>query len=159
MPILIKIRIMSRLNSFYNLSKKNVLQILAMSRQGGQVIILATLAIGGAILGATTIAGLLMVYQVRQTVDVQDSARAIFASDAGIEWGQFQFYKDPAIVAATTPPVLSNGTSFALECFDINVASTSCDGTGLQPISYIRSLGRAGVSRTVVRALEISFAP
>ena len=47
--------------------------------------ILTVLALGGAVLGATTVAGLLMLYQLRQTSDMANSARAIFAADAGTE--------------------------------------------------------------------------
>ena len=51
--------------------------------------ILTVLTLGGALLGATTIAGLLMLYQVRQGAYVSNSARALFAADSGIEWGLY----------------------------------------------------------------------
>jgi len=52
--------------------------------------LLTVLALGGTILGATTIAGVLMIYQIRQATDLQQSNKAIFAADAAIEWGNYQ---------------------------------------------------------------------
>jgi hypothetical protein len=56
-------------------------------KRSGQVMILTVLALGGTILGAATVASLLVVYQIRQSTDLANSARAIFAADTGIEWG------------------------------------------------------------------------
>ena len=64
--------------------------------------ILSVFAIGGAILGATTVAGLLMLYQVRATTDSQNSAKAVFAADSGAEWALFDFYCD---ATSTSDPV------------------------------------------------------
>jgi hypothetical protein len=47
--------------------------------------LLIMIALGGTLLGATTIAGLLMMYQIRQSADLRDSNMAIFAADAGLE--------------------------------------------------------------------------
>ena len=52
----------------------------------GKVMLLTVLVIGGLLLGASAIAGLLMVYQIRQSGDVANSTKAIFAADSGIEW-------------------------------------------------------------------------
>ena len=49
--------------------------------------LLAVLTLGATMLGATTIAGLLMVYQIRQTTDFENSAKAVFAADAGTRMG------------------------------------------------------------------------
>lgn len=56
--------------------------------------LLTILALGGAILGATTIAGILMLYQIRATTDAENSAKAIFAADAGTQWTLFDYYCD-----------------------------------------------------------------
>ncbi len=53
--------------------------------RSGQAMLLTVIALGGTLLGATTIAGLLMLYQIRQATDLKDSNKAIFAADAGIE--------------------------------------------------------------------------
>lgn len=75
----------------------------------GQVMILAVLALGGVILGATTIAGMLMAYQIRRATDLENSARAIFAADAGVECALYNNFK-----GGSCPPsfTLSNGTSY-----------------------------------------------
>ena len=62
------------------------------NNRSGQAMLIAVLSLGGAILGATTVAGLLTLYQIRATTDSQNSAKAIFAADAGIEWAQFDHY-------------------------------------------------------------------
>ena len=48
--------------------------------------ILTVLIVSGTILGATTIAGILMLNQIRQATNVEHSLQAIFAADAGLEW-------------------------------------------------------------------------
>ncbi len=113
----------------------------------GQAMILTVLALGGAILGATTIAGLLMVYQIRQASDLNDSTKAIFAADSGIEWGIYQ-YLYPGKGSA---PQFSNGASSTVACFDANMASVACSDAGTK---LIRSTGE---SNRISRAFELSF--
>jgi hypothetical protein len=59
------------------------------SSRSGQAMLIAVLSLGGAILGATTVAGLLTLYQIRATTDSANSAKAIFAADSGVEWALF----------------------------------------------------------------------
>lgn len=83
----------------------------------GQVMILATLAIGGAILSATAVAGFLTVSQIRQAGDFANSAKAIFAADAGLEFGMYRFFQDPTYsngVSGDLSMQLSNGARFAV---------------------------------------------
>lgn len=93
------------------------------------------LILSGTILGATAIAGLLMLYQIRQSTNIGDSAKAIYAADAGLEYEFYKKYKDELYVA----PVLTNGASFITSTPD---ASTT------------RSVGSAG---EVIRAFEATF--
>ncbi len=51
----------------------------------GQVMILSVVILGGVLLSAASVAGLLMVYQIRASNDAVNSAKAVFAADAGIE--------------------------------------------------------------------------
>lgn len=107
--------------------------------------ILSILVLGGAILGATTIAGLLMVFQIRQTTDVRNSAQAIFAADAGIETGMYNYFKvssstylcshdaDPASDTCSFSFGLSNGAI-------VNAMDTTSDNSLL-------SKGMAGTAR------------
>lgn len=105
-----------------------------MSRRG-QVMLSTVLILSGTILGATAIAGLLMLYQVRQSTNIGDSAKAIFAADAGLEYEFYRKYKDAGYIA----PTLTNGASFA----------TTLIGT-----TTVQSVGSAG---EVVRAFEATF--
>lgn len=64
-------------------------------REKGQVMLLSVLLISSAVLGAATIAGLLVLFQLRQTADAEASARAVFAADAGIERSLYEKYRNP----------------------------------------------------------------
>ena len=59
----------------------------------GQVMLLTTLILSGTILAAATLAGLLMVYQIRQSGDATQSTKAIYAADAGIEYELYKIYR------------------------------------------------------------------
>ena len=110
----------------------------------GQVLLLTTLTLGGILLGATTIGGLLMVYQIRQATDLANSGKAIFAADAGIEWGLYQFFNPNTSRPA---PVLSNGASFATSCSPV----ADCTDIGTRVINSV------GKSANAVRALELDL--
>lgn len=129
-------------------------QILNSARKG-QVMVLTVLALGGTILGATTIAGLLMLYQIRQTTDLSNSARAIFAADAGLEHAFYDLFcagdpnKSPCPL--TDGVVFTNGAAVDILCLDADNAEVQCND---ENIRRIRGVGRAG---SATRALEASF--
>src|SRR5437870_1421192 len=108
-------------------------------KRRGQVLILTVLSIGGILLGATTIAGLLVAYQIRQATDLANSAKAIFAEDTGIEWGLYQFFNPGEGRAA---PVFSNGAVFTTTCGP----STDCKDIGTRTVKGV------GQSANAVRA-------
>lgn len=108
--------------------------------------LMTVLIISGTILGATTIAGLLTLYQLRQSANVSDSAKAIYAADTGIEYELFRIFKTDkygTCVLRTCLPdytvnnSLSNGTSF--------IATVPADA------SYIESAGSAGKTTRAFR--------
>jgi len=107
------------------------------SERSGQAMLLAILALGGAILGATTIAGFLMLYQIRATTDSENSAKAVFAADSGVEWALFSFYCGPTARCAAPPPLpgnppgtLGDGAVVDVTCYDSSgVATTTCYAT------------------------------
>ena len=103
--------------------------------------VLSVMMLGGILLGVSTFAGLLMVYQVRQANDALNSVKAIFAADAGIEWRIYTIYK--ATSTLIEPPVFSNGASVTSS---VDYVRTD---TGIDVV--IRSKGFSG---KVVRALE-----
>lgn len=108
--------------------------------QKGQIMIVSVLMISGTVLSATVLAGYLTLYHLRQAVDIENSAKSIFAADAGVEW---QLYKD--LKDNTYPqPTFTNGVTVSV--------------TQLEPNVY-RSVGQSGRS---ARAFEVdisSFAP
>ncbi len=103
--------------------------------QRGQVMLLTVLVIGGLLLGASSIAGLLMVYQIRQSSDVINSTKAIFAADTGLEWELYRMFKNPSY----PKPIMANQADF----------STTVYGT-----STIRSIGSSYRSS---RAFELTL--
>lgn len=98
--------------------------------------LLTVVVLGGVILGATTIAGLLMIYQVRQSTNVTDSTKAIFAADAGVELSLYNRFKNPNY---TILSILDNKATFAIIPTGLNA---------------IKSVGTAGKSN---RAFEVRF--
>jgi hypothetical protein len=109
------------------------------THRSGQAIIIAVLTLGGAILGATTLAGLLLLYQIRDTTDSEGSAQAIFAADAGVNWALYSYFNDNgrsqspmpgnANVGLEAPAVgsLSNGATITVTCSDEFGNVITCD--------------------------------
>ncbi len=115
--------------------------------------LITVLVLSGTLLGATAIAGLLMLYQIRQTSDVINSTKAIFAADAGMEWRLYKFFKadgqtckDCPNGAACPQPAFSNSASFQSTCSE-QLSSTTQSVT-------LRSNGNAFKNN---RAFELSF--
>jgi hypothetical protein len=95
------------------------------NKRSGQAMLIAVLSLGGAVLGATAIAGFLTLYQIRTTADTENSAKAIFAADTGTEWAQFEYYDNSNIPSST----FSNGASVTVNCYEGSsglTTSTSC---------------------------------
>ncbi len=100
--------------------------------------ILAVLTLGGAILGVTAIAGLLMLYQIRQSTDFQSSAKSVFAGDAGVEWALYSYFQPPQNPTST----FANGATLDVVCYnDLNAPLATCDDASS---SYAISKGTAG---------------
>ncbi len=91
--------------------------------RSGQALLIAILTLGGAMLGATTLAGLLMLYQIRATTDSVNSAKAVFAADSGINWVLFDYFN--ASVAEPTSS-FANGASDFIVCSDSKGAAIDC---------------------------------
>ncbi len=122
-------------------------------KRKGQAMILTILALGGTVVGATAIAGLLMTYQIRQSTDMGNSAKAIFAADTGVEWGLYQLFNPQTSLPG--PGLSDPGVSYVLNCYENaqSVATTSCKSAST---TIMRSLG---VSRGVSRAFELDLTP
>ncbi|MFA6407641.1 MAG: hypothetical protein WCV80_02975 [Candidatus Paceibacterota bacterium] len=111
--------------------------INSIKKNDGQAMILSVMMLGGVLISIGVIAGILVLYQIRQVNDVENSAKAFFAADAGVEWMTYGIY-----VASTTSPVFTNDASFI---------STSTIANGNV---FIKVQGFAG---DAVRALDSEF--
>ena len=86
----------------------------------GQVMLLTVLVIGGLLLGASAIAGLMMVYQLRQASDVVNSTKAIFAADTGIEWELYRMFKN----SNYAKPAMTNQADFSTTVYGGNTVKS-----------------------------------
>jgi hypothetical protein len=99
----------------------------------GQAMLIAVLSLGGAILGATAVAGLLTLYQLRAVNDSANSAKAIFAADAGVEWTLFDYYcgmngsctNGAPSVDTDLPTFAGSGATLSVACSDASGASST----------------------------------
>ena len=112
----------------------------------GQIMLITVMVLSSVILGASAIAGLLTLYQIRQSVDVVNSTKAIYAADAGLEWELYRFFKDVNVAQ----PVFANGADVTLSC-----NATIADQGGVTVESVIaKATGQAGQTS---RAFQVSF--
>lgn len=113
-------------------------------QSSGQAMILSVMLLTTGILGAASIVGLLMIYEIRYTGDVVSSAQAVFAADAGIECASYQHYKDSTYLCGTeaAPIALSNGATFRVELKTVGLKE------------YAISYGR---SKSIGRAFQLEF--
>lgn len=117
----------------------------------GQVMLITSLVLASTLLASTTIAGMLMLYQLRQGSDVANSAKAIYAADAGLEWRLYRFLKVDGRNCCVegeqcAVPVFSNGATVQTSC------SATPEASG-QSVT-IRS---TGISSKNARAFEFNF--
>jgi hypothetical protein len=139
---------------------KKMLCVKENDSQSGQAMLIAVLSLGGAILGATAVAGLLTLYQLRAVNDSANSAKAIFAADAGVEWTLFNYYcgmngscTDGApdggqvtIPASSLPSFTGgSGASLSITCSDVNGDPSVCSDTS-STVSAI-TVGSSGNSK------------
>jgi hypothetical protein len=131
----------------------------ARNNRSGQAMLIAVLSLGGAILGATTVAGLLTLYQIRATTDTANSAKAIFAADAGTDWADFSYYCNtitPSRCVGGVPasPVLSgSGAKVTVNCYSNYGATVSSDCNNTSTVAAIST----GVSLDSERAFYLGI--
>ena len=118
--------------------------------------LLMVLSIGATILGATTIAGILMVYQIKGSTDFINSSKAIFAADTGTEWAEYNHFHPTSTLPS---PSFSNGASLIVSCYDANNTLTPCGATLNTTTSYATYAISKGISRNINRAFSVQFAP
>jgi hypothetical protein len=138
----------------------------AKENKRGQAMILAVLALGGTILGATTVAGFLTLYQLREATNFEASSKSIFTADAGTEWALYNYYHGATAMADDCPLAIangapspsqtctfSNGATVQVTCSDSNNSPTSCNASSTA-VSAIAK-GSAGNTK---RAFSLYFA-
>lgn len=103
------------------------------ANNSGQAMLIAVLSLGSAILGATTVAGLLTLYQLRAVNDAENSAKAIFAADSGVEWTLFDYYCGMAGRCGSGAPNVdsdlpkfTNAVTVSVRCMDVNGDTSVC---------------------------------
>ena len=119
----------------------------------GQVMLITVLVLSGTILGATAIAGLLMLYQVRQSSDAVSSTKAIYAADSGIEWQLYKFYKAPAPDSQKCKTCSESNFACPQTQFQNNASfETVCIAQSVGGNLTVKSTGFSG---NIARAFEI----
>ncbi|PIR88845.1 MAG: hypothetical protein COU09_00250 [Candidatus Harrisonbacteria bacterium CG10_big_fil_rev_8_21_14_0_10_44_23] len=114
----------------------------SIRHSSGQVMLMTTVVISATLLAATTLAGVLMISQLRQTANVEQSTRGIFAADAGLEYELYRFYQDKC---SESSPSLAN---------EAVVETQVSGGEGTNVV--IRSQGSYG---RAIRAFSLNLGP
>jgi hypothetical protein len=114
----------------------------------GQVMIIVSLALGGVMLTSIVIGGILISNQIRQAGNIASSAKALYAADAALEWGMYQFYKQDITAGE---PTSTNNTTYTTLCRS-GASSVPCIGG-----ANITDIVGKGTFGKVSRAFQISF--
>ena len=116
----------------------------------GQVMILSVMMLGGILLSSATVAGLLMLYQIKASNDVVNSAKAVFAADAGLESVTWCVLKGAGTDACV------NGDGMVSITFDDSTVSINAGSQTAGSEIIVTSRGY-GASGKVIRILETIF--
>lgn len=123
----------------------------------GQAMIFATIAIGATVLASATIAGLLILYQLRQAGDFSSSAVAIFAADAGTEFGLYNFYQSSTTYQEAPPTLRNDGVNLVVDCLDDRGDIVDCGIIGDSNAVLLRALGTyRGTTRAFLLQLDVA---
>jgi len=117
--------------------------------QKGQVMIVVSLVLGGVILTSVVIGGVLISNQIRQAGNIANSAKALYAADAALEWGLYQFYKNNTPDAGA--PSFTNGSNYTTLCYSGDSVVSCNDAANITDIVGKGTFGK------VSRAFQISF--
>ncbi|MEK7464322.1 MAG: hypothetical protein AAB617_00930 [Patescibacteria group bacterium] len=114
-----------------------------IKQNNGQVMILSVMLLGGVLLSASAVAGLLTLYQIKSANDAVNSAKALYAADAGVESASWAYFKGDI---GNIPVPVFNDTSVSV-VIQSSLAPTSIN---------ITSKGFAAGNK-VIRILETIF--
>lgn len=117
----------------------------------GQVMILSVLLISSAVLAAASLAGLLILFQLRQATDAESSAKAVFAADSGIERALFARYQENHCESGEGVDIVSPQNFFSFENVDVEFRVVFSEGDGCNSAKSTALTGRSS------RSFEILF--
>lgn len=125
--------------------------------RSGQAMLIAVLSLGGVILGATTIAGLLTLYQLRAANDAEHSSQALFAADSGVEWTLAAYYcnftgRTPC--PPTAPTFSASGAAMTSTCYEADGVTVSDCSNTTTTVSAITVGTSAGTRRAFAVSLQ-----
>lgn len=115
------------------------------NQNSGQIMLLSIMIIGTSILVVSVVAGYLMVQRLRFSSNMVDSAKAVFAADAGIECEQYNIFHPSAIFDCNNPAVLN---------FDDSLTTVATLRGLIGMTNYIKSTGTSNKSK---RAFYLSY--
>lgn len=127
-------------------------------KNGGQLMIIISVLMGGMFLVGSAVAGLLMYFSIQQSADVISSNLSLFAANSGIEDGLYCYYKtltstDPQYLCSSQNRVCESSSSITSFMHNRRYVSFNC--VSGEPVSFtIKSVGRSGNSE---RILEQTF--
>lgn len=129
------------------------------NNQGGQLMLTTVLILGGAMIGASLIAGFLTTQSIRQSTLAADSAKAIFAADAGLDAIYYQ-----CVIQQNCPDSVGGSTTTctdvttALENGSCYVASYTKDPNDSTLFTELDSVGYSDwKTKLVARTLLVTF--
>lgn len=124
-------------------------------KNSGQVMLLVVVTLGSILLSASAISGILLIYQIRNTNDSVNSAKAIFAADAGIEVASFCYF---GVGSSGCDPDMAEAMAKAIE-FDDNNVSIDLDIDDSDPNLLMFTSRGLAAKGNVIRIFEAFFAP
>jgi hypothetical protein len=125
-------------------------------KNNGQIMLMSVLLICGAILGVSALASTLVLQQIKRSTAAGESARSVFAADAGIERVLWERYRDDNGVlsaCATGGTFPSGGFMFEAELSEESGKSIRYKAI-IKSCSSGSSLGESGRS---ARAFGVGF--
>lgn len=122
--------------------------------------LLTVVMTGGILFLVTSVAGILMFYQLQAMTDIGNSAAALFAADAALEQAVYIYFTsstfvyDSSIPCFATPPCI--GPSLQLSNGASGSSYLTIPAPGENPITTITAEGRGPGGRTI-RLLQTTF--
>ncbi len=132
---------------------KEIMKIKNINSSRGQVMLASVIILGGILASATAIAGILMVYQIREASDSENSAQALFAADSGIEAATLCFTKPDKCGGGFTienPPLQEDFREFVSKAVTFEIKKTE-EVVGNDTETTITS---RGLAKNTIRILE-----